>query len=72
MTPAEFKAARKSLGLSSSQMATLLGVHPQSVRRLEGPATKTIPETTGRLVEAFLGGYRPECWPLKKTRLRSS
>lgn len=35
MTPAEFKEARQSLGLTQSQMAEALGVKPRTVWNLE-------------------------------------
>jgi DNA-binding transcriptional regulator YiaG len=58
MTPSELKEARRKLGLSSVQLATLLGVHPQSVRRMES-GSRVIQPTTERLIRAYVDGYRP-------------
>jgi transcriptional regulator with XRE-family HTH domain len=63
MTPAEFKAARLSLGLSVPEMAQAVGITPQAVRRLEGPgAHRAVTRTMQILVEAYLKGY-PLPWP---------
>ena len=35
MTPQELKSARKRLGLTQAELARLLGVEPQTVRRYE-------------------------------------
>ena len=68
MTNTQLKEARQSLGLTQSQMARLLDTDPQSVRRMEMPATastsRNLPPRAARLVEAYLAGYRPSDWPL--------
>lgn len=68
MSPDEFRAARRRLGLSDSQMATALGVSPTQVRRMEVQVDKSshrpVSATTAKLVEAYLSGYRPPDWPL--------
>lgn len=67
MTPAQFKAARLSLGLSVNQMAQMLGMSEVQVRRMEAhpdvASSRPVSPTTQRLVEAFLAGYRPQDWP---------
>jgi transcriptional regulator with XRE-family HTH domain len=68
MSPLEFKAARQSLGLTVSQMAEMLGVHPVHVRRMEMPCdhsttARVVTPATARLVTAYLDGYRPRDWP---------
>lgn len=67
MTPAEMKDARKKLGLSVNQMATMIDTDPLSVRRMEGnPDAKTHRHPAPRmvrLIEAYLSGYRPLDWP---------
>jgi transcriptional regulator with XRE-family HTH domain len=61
MTPAEFKAARLSLGLSVPEMAQAVGITPQAVRRLEGPgAHRAVTRTMQLLVHALLDGWRPK------------
>lgn len=66
MTPAEFKAARTRLGLSTNQMAKLLEVSPLHVRRLEiessSSAHRAVTASTARLLQALLDGYRPRDW----------
>lgn len=68
MTPDEFAAAQKSLGLSDAQFALVLGFeNPQHVRRLRAPAdashAKRVMPATVRLIQAYLAGYRPDDWP---------
>lgn len=62
-TPAELRAARKSLGLTQGQLAGVLGVRQATVSDWErgkhspdGPAA--------RLIAAYAEGYRPQDWPL--------
>ena len=67
MSPAEFRAARQSLGLTVNQMAALLEVRPVHVRRMElaeGLSTRRrIMPVTAKLLHAYLAGYRPNNWP---------
>jgi cytoskeletal protein RodZ len=65
MTPAEFRAARQSLGLSVNQMAALLEVHPTHVRHMEvdGTSNRRVMPVTEKLIRAYVDGYRPHNWP---------
>ena len=64
MTPAWFKQARRNLGLSQSQLATLLGYGTYSrISELEGGRTQ-ITDQCERLMQAYVDGYRPRDWPL--------
>jgi DNA-binding transcriptional regulator YiaG len=67
MTPAEFRAARQSLGLSVNQMAALLEVRPVHVRKMELdeslPSNRRVMPITEKLVRAYVDGYRPHNWP---------
>jgi DNA-binding transcriptional regulator YiaG len=67
MTPAEFRAARQSLGLSVNQMAALLEVRPVHVRKMELdeslPSHRRVMPVTEKLLHAYLAGYRPHNWP---------
>ena len=66
MTPSELKEARHKLGLSQSELATLLGYDGNRVReqvyKME-VGLREIREPQRRLVEAYLLGYRPPDWP---------
>lgn len=66
MTPSELKQARRSLGLSLSQMARMLGYDgahgAQQVRRMES-GERAIRGAQARLLEAYVDGYRPDDWP---------
>ena len=69
MTPAAFKEARHTLGLSTAQLATLLDTDPQTIRRMEqredaSTFRKPAPRMV-RLIRAYLDGYRPADWPVK-------
>lgn len=72
MTPDEFKEARERLGLSLSEMADMLGLSVEQVRRMEFSETanqrRPVMEQTRRLLEAYLSGYRPTDWPVKARR----
>jgi DNA-binding transcriptional regulator YiaG len=61
MTPAEFKAARLSLGLSVAEMAAALGVRSDAVRRMEmtsgKPTSRAVTPTMEILVHAYMTGY---------------
>lgn len=67
MTPAEFSAALKSLGLSDPQAAALLhytGKHRrQQVYKMRTGAKPITPDKAAQ-VQAWLSGYRPDDWPL--------
>lgn len=66
MTPEDIRSARRILGLTTTEMARLLGYegtsaagqisHHEAGRRRVRPAQR-------RLVEAYLSGYRPPDWP---------
>lgn len=67
MTPAEFKQARRELGLTQSQLARLLDSDESAIRKTESrpdasqhraPAPRMV-----RLMRAYLAGYRPDDWP---------
>lgn len=72
MKPHEFKEARRKLGLSLDQMADMLGLQANHVRRLEFPEDsnqrRPVMEQTRRLLHAYLDGYRPPDWPTESRR----
>lgn len=71
MTPDQLARARKRLGLTLEQMATMLGYdgsqaksqvhHLETGRREIRPAQR-------RLIEAYLSGYRPRDWPAELSK----
>lgn len=68
MTPTDFAQARRTLGLSASQLGRVLGVDPRTIRRWEAdPATTGTARpphpTACRAVEWLLAGWRPADWP---------
>lgn len=67
MTHDELRAAREKLGLTETEMATLLDVDVSSVQKWERDPTKPshrpAPARVDRLMTAYLSGYRPEDWP---------
>lgn len=67
MTPAEFKQARRDLGLSTAQLAHILDTNPQTVRRWEAPesaSTSRPPNPIATRVLAWMqSGFRPPEWP---------
>lgn len=64
MTPQQFRAARRELGLSAEQLGRILGVAGRTVRRWErDDGTRPPGPTACRAVGWMLGGYRPPEWP---------
>lgn len=66
MTPAELREARRKLGLTLEQMATMLGYQGSQRRQMMWDlesGRKPLREPQRRLVEAYLAGYRPPDWP---------
>ncbi len=62
MTPAEFRQARKSLGLTQGQLAPLVGRKVRNVQQWER-GDRTIDPAAVRLLRAYSEGYRPQDWP---------
>lgn len=63
MTPAEFRAARKSFGLTQAALAADLGLKDgRTIRRWES-GERPIPGPVCIAIEALLTGWRPENWP---------
>ena len=62
MTPAEFKEARRNLGLSAAQLAAVMG-YGAAPRIYEIEAREAVPAQAARLMQAYLDGYRPSDWP---------
>ena len=60
MTPAEFTAARKSLGLTQQKLGEGFGRSKRQVVTWEkdGPDPLAV-----RYMQALLSGYRPSDWP---------
>jgi ribosome-binding protein aMBF1 (putative translation factor) len=67
MTPAAFRQARLTLGLSVAQMADMIGCKPLLVRRMEMrgdvASARPVSPMAARLVASYLDGYRPPDWP---------
>lgn len=66
MTPSDLAQARKRLGLTLEQMATLLGYQGSDRRTMMHKIERGIRplrEPQRLLVVAYLSGYRPEDWP---------
>lgn len=66
MTPAQMEKARRELGLTLEQMATMLGYQGVQRRQMQydlETGRRVIREPQRRLVEAYLSGYRPADWP---------
>ncbi len=72
MTPLQFREARAQLGLTIAEMARMLGLSEIHIYRLQVPPEastyRAISETTERLLQAYLEGYRPADWPGAKRR----
>lgn len=63
MTPTDFRAARKQLGLTQAELAPLLGYADKSrISEIERGAMQPGAAVV-LLLRAYLAGYRPEAWP---------
>lgn len=67
-TPTEFKQARHELGLTVRELAHILGVNEDRVRKYElEPASASTAQrpnpTACRALGWMLGGWRPPEWP---------
>jgi DNA-binding XRE family transcriptional regulator len=71
MTPAEFKEARRELGLSQSQLGLLLDTSPQTIRKWETDeersTARSVNPVAARAMHWFLAGFRPPEWPKGKS-----
>lgn len=64
MSPAEFKAARRKLGLSASQLGEILNTDPRTVRKWEDESGTRPPNPIAcRVIKWMLAGYRPPEFP---------
>lgn len=67
MTPEQFKEARRSLGLTQSQLGRILNTAPQTIRKWEMPATRStarsVNPVAAQVMHWMLDGYRPPGWP---------
>ena len=62
MTPAEFKQARQSLGLTQPQAADMVGRKLRNVQQWEA-GDRAVDQAAALLVAAYIAGYRPADWP---------
>lgn len=63
MTPAEFRNARLRLLLNQTDLAEVMGYGGQPQISFIENATTEVPAQTARLMESYLGGWRPRDWP---------
>lgn len=67
MTPAQFKEAQQTLGLSDVALSRILDVDENTIRRWKrDPSYRTARAphpTAARVMEWLLAGYRPKNWP---------
>lgn len=70
MTPEDFKAARRKLGLTQAELGHILDTNPSTIRRWEMPednATARPPNpVAARVMGWMLAGFRPPQWPQGK------
>ena len=66
MTPAQFQAHRKALGLTQAQLAQVMGYGSQTgISEIEGRAE--VPPQTALLMRAFVLVGLPDTWPESKS-----
>jgi transcriptional regulator with XRE-family HTH domain len=63
MTPISIREARKSLGLTQTQFAALIGYNDKTAVSALEAGSRNPSATVVRLIRAYLDGYRPDDWP---------
>ena len=66
MTPDQLREARRTLGLSQSELALMLGYSPATGRHMVSHlerGERELQTAQRRLLDAYLDGYRPKDWP---------
>jgi transcriptional regulator with XRE-family HTH domain len=63
MTPISIREARKSLGLTQSQFADVIGYNDKTAVSAVETGTRNPSDAVIRLIRAYLDGYRPDDWP---------
>lgn len=67
MTPEEFKAARRKLGLTQSELGRVLDTAPQTIRKWEMPpensTARGVNPIAARVMRWLLDGFRPPEFP---------
>lgn len=63
MTAADFKQARRSLGLTQTQTAAMFG---RTLRQVQNWEAKAVDAMAARLMRAYVAGYRPDDWPTSR------
>jgi len=64
MTSAEFRKARRKLGLSINDLGIILDTDPRTIRRWEDEEQERGPNpVAARALEWMLAGFRPPQWP---------
>ena len=67
MTPEEFKAARKRLGLTQAELGRILDTAPQTIRKWEMDAERSTARGPNpvacQALRWMLAGFRPPGWP---------
>jgi len=67
MTPAQFKQARHTLGLSAAQLGRILDTDPRTIRRWEHGDDPRTPNPVAVVAMGWLmDGYRPPNWPVTR------
>lgn len=67
LTPSEFKAARRALGLSPAQLGKILNSAERTVRHWEAENGTRPPNPIAcQVMRWMLNGYRPPEWPFEQ------
>ena len=67
MSPEEFRAARRKLGLTQAQLGAILDTAPQTIRKWEMDESRStarcVNPVAARAMRWMLEGFRPPQWP---------
>ena len=67
MTPQDFKAGRKRLGLTQAELARILDTAPQTIRKWEMPeensTARGVNPVAAQVMRWMLAGFRPPEFP---------
>jgi transcriptional regulator with XRE-family HTH domain len=64
MTPISIRETRKSLGLTQTQFADVIGYNDKTAVSALEAGSRNPSATVVRLIRAYLDGYRPDDWPV--------
>ena len=74
MSPEDFKAGRRALGLSVSELGRILDTVPRTIRKWEAgdeaATSRSVNPVAAQVMRWLLDGFRPPEWPAPRGATR--